>query len=743
MSTVPTAPTNFPSVPLPIGSVPRQGSAAAAAGASSIDPIKLLNRHKWLLIIAGVFGGAAGTALNYALEEVYPIWKPIALFSATGPVEDIVRGSTMGGNDIEMNRFMQTELRVMASDTVLQRVVEDPQLQQSAPTWSRRFIRKDPVSGTDVFNTARALRLLKDDVSARVLPSTTLIELSFSAHQRQDATAIVGLVREKYMAVVASRGQEILDASTKSLRDTIRRIDDEAQALQLRRKRIIETDNLESVDERANANQLRLQQINEQLLNGEQDLRQASKQREMMAAEMDNPSGYVYNDQLQQAVDRDPLILDLKGRVSRFDDELRSMLNMGKSRDHREYKAIEARLAGAQQSLEDEKQRLLKQLYGSQLDELNKIIGGLDAQISGLSQSRQEASDRQVSLTQLQTEVQDIKEQIVNIQKTRAATNEDLQKIISRSQLTNANRIVVYQPERQPTEMSFPQLKFMIPVGVLLGIGLLGGGIFLREIVDNRVKGPSDINLMPRMKLIGWVPDASEDPEGKGAAETAFRDRPKGLVAETFRQLRATLAKRLDSAGHKTLLILSGMPGSGSTSVVANMALALAAADKRILVIDANLRRPMQQRVFGVQESPGLADVLAGNKSLDAAIQKTSTPNVEVLSVGSKELRVVERLAAPAMSELLAKAKATYDVILIDVAPAVVAGDAMALAQRVDASVLVVRAMSDKRGMVARIRNELAEARGEFLGVIVNGVKGSSGGYMRGNIRAAAEYAKP
>jgi capsular exopolysaccharide synthesis family protein len=184
------------------------------------------------------------------------------------------------------------------------------------------------------------------------------------------------------------------------------------------------------------------------------------------------------------------------------------------------------------------------------------------------------------------------------------------------------------------------------------------------------------------------------------------------------------------------------MPGSGATSVVSNLALALAAADKRVLIIDANFRRPALHRVFGVQEAPGVADVLCAGKSLESAVQKTSTANVDVLSVGSKELRVVERLAASANGDLLARAKAEYDVILIDVAPAVVAGDGLALAQRVDASVLVVRAMADKRGMVSRIRNELGDARAEFMGVIVNGVRSSAGGYMKGNIRAAAEYAK-
>ncbi len=741
MTTVPTTSSTLPTgIP---GSGPRPAAnLQASAGGAAIDPIKLLSKHKWLLVGSAVVGGLIGWGVTYPLETLYPVWTPVALFQTTGPIENILQSGGVGTNDIEMNRFMQTQIRIMTSDRVLQRVVEDPQLQANAPNWSARFVKEDPASGQRVFNQERALRWLRDDVKARALPATTLIELSFSAKVKEDATAVVGLVREKYMADLAQVGQTLQDDRTKSLRDTLRRVDDEVTALQLRRRRIIETDSLESVEQRAGANETRLQQINEQLLRVEQELRSAVTQRDLMAAEMDDPQGFVFNDQLMEAVERDPVIVDIKGRISRIEDEIKTALNAGRSREHREYKALESRLVGTRQNLDEEKQRLLKQLYSSELDGLTKTIAGLEAQRTGLTTTRDDVSRRQVSLTQLKTEVADIESQIKNALETRATTNGDLQKIISVSQLANANRVVVYQPERIPTEMRFPQLKLMIPAGIILGLGLVGATVFLREVVDQRVKGPSDINLMPRMKLLGWVPDAGEDPEGKGAAETAFRDRPKGVMAESFRQLRSTVVKRLDAAGHKTVLICSGTPSGGATSCVANLALALAASDKRVLVIDANLRRPMQQRVFGVQESPGLADVLAGNKPFDAAVQKTSTPNLDILSVGSRELRIVERLSAPSMGDVLSKARAAYDIVLIDVAPAIVGGDAMALAHRADASILVVRAMADKRGMVARIRNELGEARGEFLGVLVNGVKGSSGGYMRGNIRAAAEYAK-
>jgi polysaccharide biosynthesis transport protein len=270
--------------------------------------------------------------------------------------------------------------------------------------------------------------------------------------------------------------------------------------------------------------------------------------------------------------------------------------------------------------------------------------------------------------------------------------------------------------------------------------GLTLGIILLRELIDQRVKGPSDVSMIPRTRLLGWVPDTAEDPAGAGNAETAFRDRGKGIVAESFRQLRGSMIKRLAAADHRVLLVMGSLPGSGTTTVISNLALAFATSEKRVLVIDANFRRPSQHRVMGLQESPGLADVLAGRRPLADAVQATSTANLDLLSAGSKELRVFERLSAQSMAELLTAARATYDIVLVDVAPVVVAGDAMGLAQKVDATILVVRANAEKRGMVARVRNELADARSEFLGVVVNGVRAAAGGYMKGNIKAAAEY---
>jgi capsular exopolysaccharide synthesis family protein len=194
--------------------------------------------------------------------------------------------------------------------------------------------------------------------------------------------------------------------------------------------------------------------------------------------------------------------------------------------------------------------------------------------------------------------------------------------------------------------------------------------------------------------------------------------------------------------GHRTLLVVSGLPGSGTTTAVTNLAHAAAAADRRVLVIDANLRRPAAHRIFGLPDAPGLSDVLAGTRSFEAAVQRSADQRVDVLTAGSREARVFERLSTDAMEAVLREAAEKYDLVLIDAAPLVVSGDGLGLAQRCDASMLVVRALAEKRGMVARLRSELADSRAEHLGVLVNGVRSAAGGYLKGNIRATHDYQK-
>ena len=737
MTTIPAAPASFPQ--------PRPQHAPAPAGPTplgAIDPIKLLNKHKWLLVGAAVLGGLLGTGAHYALVFTYPRYTPRVIFACLPPSASVADSGERFVNDIEMTRFMQTEARAMVSERVMTQVVEDPQLRAEVKDWKKGYEVTDKATGQTRFDTVEAAKDLREDVGARVIPQTTFIELSITAGNKFDATAILKLIKEKYLQTLVDKNRLSQEERSAALRQSLERIDKDLLAYASRRQTIIKERNVESIDNRLDATTSQLQDVNEKLNEVDQSLQAGRTSLEAMERELNAAGGVTFGDDLRDEIEKDSLVVSLKNDIGRLETQQQAMLLQGISREHREYKRLGAMIEGSRTNIEQTKNELLRKKFDGRLDSTRKTIAQLEAQRSGLITEQTRLAARLEDLTGAQRLIKDLDDQIEGQIEVKTKLSGALQEFIGVSSLGTAGRVQVFQSERVPTELAFPKLKVMVPAGIVLTLGLVGGLVFLREIVDQRVKGPSDVTLIPRTRLVGWLPDAAEDPAGQGAAETAFRDRPKGIVAEGFRQVRGTLAKRLAAADHKTLLVMAGMPSSGATSVAANLALAFAAADRRVLIVDANFRRPALHRVFGLQEFPGLADVLSKTRDLEGAIQATTTPNLDLLSAGSREQRVFERLAAEGMGEVLATLRTRYDLVILDVAPAIVAGDGLALAQRCDASLLVVKAYSEKRGMVARVKNELTDARAEFLGVVVNAVRSSTGGYMKGNIKAAHEYSQ-
>ncbi len=717
----------------------RAAPAGPATGSSTIDPVKLLNKHKWTLLVASVIGAAMGVAAHFALLRVYPVWKPVAIFRCFPPQSDPT-SSALFTNIEEMNKFMATQARQISQDVVLRRLAQSPELQDQAKKWCARFYMTG-ADGLPVFDEVKALKELRETVKARVVPTTYFIEVSMGYRDREDATTIVRLVSNTYLRVLTEEGGQISDSAVRAMREAIKRLDDDADAQRRRRDNIVKEYSIPgSIRDRSDAIVAQLQGVNEELLTRRANLQAASNQVDAFEQRLASPTGDRYTDDMVAESERDPQLAEANQRVNALETERQSLRNRGYNEEHRVCREIDNRLAAAKQIRDEVRGRVLDKIAQAEVETLKRSINGIQAQVKDLETQQSELTTRLTELYRLQMQLDDIDNQITQMTQTRGSKNSELQNLLAVSQLDTARRVVLVQQANLPTELSFPRITIMVPAGTFLLTLLVGGVALVRELIDQRVKSPADIGIIPRTRLLGWVPDAAEDPEGMGAAETAFRDRGRGVMAESFRQLRAGLAKRIQVAGHRSIVVMSGLPESGATTVASNLALSCAAADMRVLLIDANYRRPALHRVFGVPDAPGLADVLAKAATVEEAAQATGTANLDVLTAGTRDLRLLERLSTDAMTDLLAGTRGRYDLVLLDVAPAIVGGEGTALAQRCDASLLVVRAMSEKRGLVARVKNELMDTRGEFLGVVVNAVRAASGGYLKHNIRASQEY---
>lgn len=715
-----------------VSSRPMAPSMAPTSGVA-LDPIRLLKKYYPLLIASAVVGAVVGVAAHFVLARLAPQYTATATFACFPETIDAKQvGQGLISQD-ELQRFMGTQMALMTSTPILERVLRDATVERTA--WAKQYY----VGGA--LNTVIAQPELEKALATRAVPQTTLIRLSMTWRNPQDVQTIVSAVTRVYQEDQRSSTAQISVARRGVLSNQITTIDSAIKDLNASRDRILESGNVTDLDAGIASEDVKVARLSEQLVSANGNQANLRQQFASMDA-MSQADGVIqFPDELRQTANHDPVVTGMDTQVANLRAEVAAMLAEGYGKDHETVRMLEHRIKALTAEREDAYNKTLKKLFDSRKDELRTSADGLAATIKQLEEDLVKVQTRKQELVKLRIRLKDIDEQVKRRTEERNQADEALKQIelVMNSAIFDRVRLIV--PAQEPKQMSFPRLVIMVPIGVILIAGLTGALVLLREVLDQRVRGPADLSTMARLRLLGIVPDAQEDPTKPASLGTAFRDAPAGITSESFRVLRSPIVKAMDTGGHKSLLVLAGMPGSGASTVSSNLALACAGVGERVLLIDANVRRPALHKVYGLSEGPGLGDVLAGASSFAEAARQTSVSNVSVVTAGTMANRALpERLAGEPMARLLAEAAEKYDRIIVDSAPAIVAGDGFALANRVDAVVLVVRAMSEKRGLVHRLRGQLGECRGEFLGVVVNAVRASAGGYLRGNIKATHEY---
>lgn len=725
MTTAPIKPT----APFPA----RTQSAASGPAAPSVDIGKMFKKYLWVLIAALILGVLLGIGSFVVLRQVYPIFQAQVIYQVLPPQTNLE--VQVGKDEDEQERFALTQVAQMKSDDVIQRVVSDPRLQPLGGEWTKKFM-----SGGS-FQTADAAEWLQDELVVRLVPNTDIIEMKLGWTRANDVTNVLGLVKETYMIRLDKQSRDQTAPQREALEKQITTYQERLADKQRLREQILRDDKVDSLEQRWAAENLELQGIISTLHQVRISTEGAVTQLARYEQELNAQGGPTYSDELINAVESEPLVQSIHQTIASLDAQKAAMQRRGLGPDHRSMVTTDSLIESWRTKLDQERERLLRKRFDAIVDGLRSTIATLNAQEAEMSSAQERLVTRLVDLSRTMTKVDDIDRQIEGILKTTAEMEAQLQTLTSVTRLATSKRVIVLQNERNPDKPIFPNLLYMVPFGVVLCLGLTTGIVFLRELLDQRVKGPADVAMIPRTRVLGLIPDASEDSATpKDQMHCAFSAAPRGVVSESFRQIRSPLLKQMDLAGHKSLMVMSGMPGSGASTVAANLAAAAAAAGRRTLIVDANFRRPSQHTGFGTADAPGLSDVLAGNTTLHDAAVATKTAGLSMLPAGSSANRIVEQLAGQHFADLLTAATGDYDLVVIDVPPAIVSGDGVSIANRCDASILVVKAYSEKRGLVARIRNQLADGKAEFLGVVVNGVKASAGGYLRGNIRASQSY---
>lgn len=290
----------------------------------------------------------------------------------------------------------------------------------------------------------------------------------------------------------------------------------------------------------------------------------------------------------------------------------------------------------------------------------------------------------------------------------------------------------------------WPKLSQILMRGGFAGLfigGLLG---FWADYADKTFRDPGDLERSLNTSVIAHVPRFQVSRKEKKAAKqtslsplcrTIFA--PHSVEAEVLTMARTSLFVHTGQTNDKVIQVTSPMPGDGKSTMIVNIAAAVAKAGKRVLLIDADLRRPTLHKLLGTQKATGLAEYLMGDAVLEDVVITSEVPGLDFISHGHHASTPAELLESMALERLISEARLEYDFVFIDSPPLLAVADPLIIAAQVDATLMVVRVQKNGRRPVERSRELLTSNRVKVVGVVVNGAEAGDKNFGYG------EYVKP
>ncbi|WP_241549100.1 polysaccharide biosynthesis tyrosine autokinase [Gordonia alkanivorans] len=280
-------------------------------------------------------------------------------------------------------------------------------------------------------------------------------------------------------------------------------------------------------------------------------------------------------------------------------------------------------------------------------------------------------------------------------------------------------KLTVVSPSQLASEPVSPRTLRNVLLGALFGAFVALLMVVVRARFDTRVRDSAELEAQSGVSVLTVVPANT-----KLQTEVSQRnDQNDPISAEAFRRLRSNLMFVNVDSPARVLMVTSARQGEGKTTTVVNLARSLAEAGERVVVIDADLRRPNVAKTLGLTGDVGLSEYLRDGQGLAELVQQSAIPNVDVLSSGRRPPNPAELLSSVRLREVLDQLRESYDYVLLDTPPALPVTDPAVLARAVDGVVVVVRAGKTRSSDLANALRELANAKATILGAVLNGIE--------------------
>jgi polysaccharide biosynthesis transport protein len=620
---------------------------------------------------------------SFVTIEVEPEMTPVRIFeNETGPQQQV--------ND---PKFIQTQFQIIMRKGVLYPVIDRLDLQ-----------RKWGSTGEPLPKEVANKRLL-GMLSLQEVRNTNLIQIDVYSTDPQEAALLANTVADVYMEQRISEQQSLVSKGLDQMVDDVKKQEEAVsqayvEASRLRTEANIVDPNPDSLD---NSGRVEDSSVisNQEKVN---DTRSEVATLQSRVAELDR----LKSEDLMRAAGQlnlnDPIIEQkLPIYQSALADKAK-MLNSGLGVNHPGGKAAQAEI----DTIEGQLRKQIDSIRKGLATQLAIAEDSLKAIESNLTNSQTEQQTKKTaSARYLDAKYKYIEERkLLEAAKSRLSS-ESMERTMPR------NAAFVRDPAEPALFPSKPNVPLNIALGVAAGLVLSISLAFFVEYLDTSVKTMDDVEKYVDLPVLAVIPQRIKMLPSAGD-DTAD--------AEAYRILKTNVDFNRKKLNASTLSIVSGGAQEGKSTTACNLATSWAKSGQRILVVDADMRRPSQHRLFGLENRLGLGNYLKGEATLDEIIHPTSVSNLSLTPAGSAATDVVSLLHSKTMKQLVEVAKERFDLVIFDSPPILGVSDASIIASLVDGLIVVVQHRRFPRSMLLRVKKAIQNVGGDILGVVLNNV---------------------
>jgi len=426
--------------------------------------------------------------------------------------------------------------------------------------------------------------------------------------------------------------------------------------------------------------------------------------------------------------------------------EIQKLLVVGNEKDPKNAKAlkeIDTKINLLKDKLDEKVEKFQKSAVANTPEEYKSLtlkLLELDIQEKGLNFSIAQVTSQ---LGQYETKFGTLPSNAIELAKL-TRTREGLEKLYTLieqryqesviNEQSQPGNVVVIEAARVMTQPAKPNRTLIVIIGIVLGLVVSISYVFVRDYFDKTVKTPDQLTKLG-FNVLSWIPRIEGIDATKGSSnEFIVFSKPDSIPAEAFRALRTRLQFTTpDAAKMKVILVTSSAPTEGKTIIATNLAGSFSQINKRVLLVDCDLRKPRVHNVFNMNRHPGLVDYLFSHNSLDEIIRTTEMPNLDFIPCGTIPPNPAELMESEAMINFLSEIRDRYDFIILDTPPVIAVTDSEILARYVDGSVLVVSADTTEMELLKRAGEIMRQGTHHFIGAVLNNFvyKSSYGSYYK------------